>query len=474
MLNGLDTKQRSGFIKEIDISYCELGSNMEQLMKLPLQHLTHLVLYHAKLTTSRLEVLPFSMLQKLQYLKLDYNNFGNGGLVQLVQSFSNSKSSLAELHLRRTGIGSKDCKALGKLLKDATCLQVLEVSDNDLDCESTQSIIDNVPKSTSLRKLGVSASSPTITSLLSLKSKLEHLDIGSCKISTEDLCKFAETIASSYTTLRYLSLSTNSAINCSYAISSMIRRNVSLHFLFLQHCELQGDGLIEIASALEENITLESLDLSENKLYSKYVPQFAEKLQKNSKLKRLAIQVDDSVACLDAFGQLVSAVQSHPCLNSLSLCESNLGNVGAQAIAEHLIASEHRLCNLLLDKCNIKSDGAHHIAMALRENKSHLKFLLMSRNPIEWKDVEIVANTTSLQELDLRNTGTPRNQKEFTELTKCLKESNLKKLWLSEDCKPSQFKVEPQSIITFWSSDLQLAGYKYKNLLRKVLEGLMD
>ena len=99
----------------------------------------------------------------------------------------------------------------------------------------------------------------------------------------------------------------------------------------------------------------------------------------------------------------------------------------------------------------------------------------MSRNPIEWKDVvKIVANTTSLQELDLRNTGTPRNQKEFTELTKCLKESNLKKLWLSEDCKPPQFKVEPQSIITFWSSDLQLAGYKYKNLLRKVLEGLMD
>ena len=257
----------------------------------------------------------------------------------------------------------------------------------------------------------------------------------------------------------------------------MIRRNVSLHFLFLQHCELQGDGLIEIASALEENITLESLDLSENKLYSKYVPQFAEKLQKNSKLKRLAIQVDDSVACLDAFGQLVSAVQSHPCLNSLSLCESNLGNVGAQAIAEHLIASEHRLCNLLLDKCNIKSDGAHHIAMALRENKSHLKFLLLSRNPIEWKDVvEIVVNTTTLQELDLRNTGTPQNQNEFTELTECLTKSSLKKLWLSEDCKPSPFKAELQlqSIITFWPSDLERAGYKYKNLLRKVLEGLMD
>ena len=477
MLNGLETKQMSGFIKEIDISYCEFGSSMPQLMKLPMQHLTHLVLNRTQITSSSLDGLTFTMMQKLKYLKLDYNNFGNGGLEDLIQSFSEAKSSLAELHLRRTGIGSKDCKALGKLLKVATSLQVLEVSDNDLDFESTQSIIDNVPKSTSLQKLGVSASSPTITSLLSLKSKLEHLDIGSCKISTEDLCKFAETIASSYTTLRYLSLSTNSAINCSYAISSMIRRNVSLHFLFLQHCELQGDGLIEIASALEENITLESLDLSENKLYSKYVPQFAEKLQKNSKLKRLAIQVDDSVACLDAFGQLVSAVQSHPCLNSLSLCESNLGNVGAQAIAEHLIASEHRLCNLLLDKCNIKSDGAHHIAMALRENKSHLKFLLLSRNPIEWKDVvEIVVNTTTLQELDLRNTGTPQNQNEFTELTECLTKSSLKKLWLSEDCKPSPFKVELQlqSIITFWPSDLERAGYKYKNLLRKVLEGLMD
>ena len=473
MLNGLETKQMSAFIKEIDISYCDFGSSMPQLMKLPMQHLTHLVLNRTQITSCSLDGLTFSMMQKLQYLKLDYNNFGNGGLEELILSFSEAKSSLTELHLKRTGIGRKDCKALGKLLELATCLQVLEVSDNDLGHKSTQSIIDSVPKSTSLQKLGISGSSPTITSLLSLKSKLEHLDIGSCKLSTEDLCKFAETIASSLT-LRYLSLSANSAKKCSYAISSMIRTNASLRFLFLQHCELQGDGLTEIASALEENDTLESLDLSDNKLYSKFVPQFAEKLQKNTKLKRLAIQVDDSVACLDAFDRLVSAVQSHPYLTSLSLCESNLGNGGAQIIAQHLIASEHRLCNLLLDNCNIKSDGAHHIATALRENKSHLKFLLMSRNPIGWKDVvEIVANTTSLQELDLRNTGTPRNQKEFTELTESLKKSNLKKLWLSEDCKPSPFKVEPQSIITFWPSDLEVAGYKYKNLLRKVLEGLM-
>ena len=361
----------------------------------------------------------------------------------------------------------------------ATCLQVLEVSFNYLDCESTQSIIDSVPKSTSLQKLKICCSAPTINGLSLISSKLEHLDIGSCRLSTEDLCKFSGIIASSFTTLRYLSLSANSAKEkkCSYAISSMIRTCASLRFLFLQHCELQGDHFIKIASGLEHNYTLESLDLSGNKLSSKYIPQFAKKLQKNTKLKRLAIQVDDSVACLDVFGQLVSAVRSHHYLTSLSLCESNLGNGGAQVIAEHLIASEHRLCNLLLDNCNIESDGAHHIAMALRENKSHLKFLLMSRNPIGWKDVvEIVANATSLQELDLRNTGTPQNQKDFIELTEYLKKSNLEKLWLSEDCKLFPFKVEPQhqSVIFFWQSDPKLAGYKYKNLLRKVLEGSMD
>ena len=473
LLNGLDTKQMIGFIKEIDISYCELGSNIQQLMKLPLQHLTHLVLYHTEMTTSSLEPLPLSMFQQLQYLQLDYNNFGNGGLVQLIQSFSKAESSLTELHLKRTGIGSKDCEALGKLLEVATCLQVLEVSFNYLDCESTQFIIDSVPKSTSLQKLKICHSSPTINGLSLISSKLEHLDIGSCRLSTEDLCKFSGIIASSFTTLRYLSLSANSAKKkkCSYAISSMIRTCASLRFLFLQHCELQGDHFIKIVSALEQNYTLESLDLSGNKLSSKYIPQFAKKLQKNTKLKRLAIQVDDSVACLDVFGQLVSAVRSHQYLTSLSLCESNLGNGGAQVIAEHLIASEHRLCNLLLDNCNIESGGAHYIAMALRENKSHLKFLLMSRNPIGWKDVvEIVANATSLQELDLRNTGTPQNQKDFTELTEYLKKSNLEKLWLSEDCNLSQL----QSVIFFWPSDPKLAGYKYKNLLRKVLEGSMD
>ena len=174
----------------------------------------------------------------------------------------------------------------------------------------------------------------------------------------------------------------------------------------------------------------------------------------------------------------MSAVQSHQYLTSLSLCGSSLGDSGARIIAKHKIASEHRLCNLLLDNCNIKSDGAHHIAMALRENKSHLKFLLMSRNPIEWKHVvELVANTTSLQQLDLRNTGTPQNQKDFTELTESLKKSNLKKLWLSEDCKCFPLIVEPklQTIVFFfWFSDPKVAGYKYRSLLKKFLEGFMD
>ena len=115
--------------------------------------------------------------------------------------------------------------------------------------------------------------------------------------------------------------------------------------------------------------------------------------------------------------------------------------------------------------------------MALRENKSHLKFLLVSRDPIGWKDVvELVANATSLQQLDLRNTGTPQNQKDFTELTESLKKSNLKKLWLSEDCKLFPLIVEPQlqTIISFWFSDPKVAGYKYRSLLKKLLEGFMD
>ena len=39
MLKGLNTKEMSGFIKEMEISYCEL---MHQLFKLPLRHLTAL------------------------------------------------------------------------------------------------------------------------------------------------------------------------------------------------------------------------------------------------------------------------------------------------------------------------------------------------------------------------------------------------------------------------------------------------
>ena len=479
MLKGLDTKQRSGFIKEIDISYCEFGSDMPQLMKLPLQHLTHLVLYHTEMTRSSLDGLTFSMLQTLQYLKLDHNKFENGDLVQLIQSFSNAKSPLTELHLRRTGIGSKDCEALSKLLEVATYLQTLEVSLNYLDCESTQFIIDSVPRSTSMRKLRISRSLPTISSLLSLitaESKLEHLDIGFCKLSTEDLCKFAETIANNCATLQYLSLSANSAEKsvCSSAVSRMITTKTNLRFLFLQDCKLQGEAVTEIASALAENCTLETVDLSKNVLSStEPTTQFAKTLQMNTNLKRLAMTVDGSVVSSSAFSKLVSAIQSHRNLTSLSLCGSDLGDSGAQIIAEQLISNHHGLHNLLLDKCKIGTDGAHQIASGMAQNsKSCLNFLLMSRNPIGWKGVlEIVDHTNLLKELDLRNTS--QGRQEFTKLIESLKKSNLKKLWLSDDCKPyPSFRVEEQlqPRLSFWSFDCRLSRYKHRNILRKVLE----
>ena len=487
LLKGLDTKRISEFIEKIDISYCDLGSNLQKLMKTPMHNLTHLVLYRTKLTASSLDVLTFTRLPKLQYLKLDWSNAGNSGLVQLVQSFSETSSTLAELHLRDTGIGIEDCEALGKLLEVAVCLKVLGLSRNDLDSNSTQCIIDGASKSVSLQNLQIAYSSPNIDSLLSLvtsKSKLKHLDISSCNLSSEDVSKFVETVANN-PTLQYLSLSDNSADESSCAINKMIVGNKSLCFLFLQKCKLQGDDVNKITSALEQNNTLETLDLSKNILTSHHLAQFAEKLQSNSKLKnpklkRLAIQTDASAAGTRGdLGKLVAAVQTHQNLTSLSLCGSDLGDSGAQIVAEQLIAREHRLCNLFLDKCSIESGGAHYIAIALTQNKkSCLKFLLMSRNPIEWKGVvDIIVHTNLLEEIDLRNTS--EGPQRFTEVIETLRKKTckLKKLWLSEDCKPyPSFKVEPQlqSVISFWSSDSKLSRYKHRNLLRKVLEGSMD
>ena len=49
LLKGLDTKRISEFIEKIDISYCDLGSNLQKLMKTPMHNLTHLVLYRTKI-----------------------------------------------------------------------------------------------------------------------------------------------------------------------------------------------------------------------------------------------------------------------------------------------------------------------------------------------------------------------------------------------------------------------------------------
>ena len=320
----------TGKIKGVWLSY-EHGSdpaavhllvgNMPQL--LVFHNLTHLSLSACDLTSETCNLLSKCKLQHLEYLDLNDNpKIGRGGAVNLITSLTKF-STIRELHLSSTRIGSEDCKALSELL---ACSKVLNIGHNNLSPDSIQLIVDGLSHSTSLEKLDMSHSNFSskniikLSSVLRVNTRLKELNIGQCNIQSSDSVHLAKALEENTTTqLQSLMLEGNPiGSEGAAAFGDMLATNKSLAELDMSGCSIQSKGAVRLAQTMGKNFTVREFDISDNQIGSEGAFAFASMLKRNKCVKILDLSRDYSAGVEGAL-ELIESLGQNTTLEKLVL-----------------------------------------------------------------------------------------------------------------------------------------------------------
>ena len=239
-------------------------------------NLTHLSLYHTYLYSEACDFLAAhcDLLQHLEYLDLSDNYYiGSGGTVNLIVSLI-TFSTIRELHLRDTGIGFEDCKALSELLATSKCIQVLNIGHNNLSPDSIQLIVDGLSHNTSLEKLNMSDTMFVSENVLNFASvlrgniRLRELIIGWCNIESSDSVHLAKGVEGNNSTQLQVLCVEGDPIGTEGAVAfaNMLKMNQCLKLLIIRddsfHSVIGVDNTLELIESLKHNTTLEELWLS--------------------------------------------------------------------------------------------------------------------------------------------------------------------------------------------------------------------
>ncbi|XP_046881706.1 NACHT, LRR and PYD domains-containing protein 12-like isoform X2 [Hypomesus transpacificus] len=181
----------------------------------------------------------------LTELDLNYNNLGDSGMKLLSAGLGNPLCKLETLRLSGCHITEEGCASLSSVLKSASFLRQLELSNNDL-------------KDVGMKPLSAGLGNPLC--------KLETLRLSGCHI-TEEGCASLSSVLKSISFLRQLDLSNNDLKDVGMKLLSAGLGNplCKLQTLRLSGCLVTEEGCASLASALRSNpFHLRELDLSYN------------------------------------------------------------------------------------------------------------------------------------------------------------------------------------------------------------------
>ena len=260
-------------------------------------------------------------------------HIGDKGMEMLVRGAMEEEThctgGISEINLRNNNITSEGVKHMLKFPKQLkNKLEILNVSENNLDPGSCSTLAHLIPNLPHLKKLNLSNNPnigqgmavPLITSMTAHNS-LEQLLFDKTGISIED-CKALRGLLSSSTSLKLLTINalpqeaveliisglhhntklialnmtdSHFSLQNTILLASVLRTNHTLFDLNLNDCNIDSDGACQLASALCTNGTaLKTIWLCNNPIGVKGATAFAEMLLKNKTLKELKL-LDDPI-----------------------------------------------------------------------------------------------------------------------------------------------------------------------------------
>lgn len=330
----------------------------------------------------------------LECLDLGGNQVGDEGAAWLCQALQLG-SSLAELRLSSTGIGSRGAAKLAEVLP-VSKLRSLKLRDNKVGADGATQLAAALAAGCSLTELHLASADIGDNGAVALAVALER-----------------------NTSLTALNLWRNSiGAHGGQRLGQALERNASLLSLTLRDNDVGDAGAVALAAALH-GAPLARLDLWATGIGTRGARSLANALQQNDALAELALAGNLAVGpeigrCVahnaalhtldlaattmgdEGVAALVDAYQTNAGLTSLDLASTGITVLGAQNLADGILAKPHcRLASLSLLNNDVADDGAVSIAAALQDNAS-LSFLNLQANRIGDRGAMQLAATLEL------------------------------------------------------------------------------
>ncbi|KAK1806495.1 hypothetical protein P4O66_005010, partial [Electrophorus voltai] len=347
-------------LEVMDLSWNDLLGGSLQVLAVHLQHvgkLKTLKMSGCRLTAQDLSALGEALdsVPMLEILDLSWNAGAGGGNLHYLTSHFSSASALRELHLVDCQLSEADAMSVGEVLLLLPCLEVLDLSSNQLVVRGMEDVASCLGSTPHLR---------------SLKLRMCRLDHGSLTILGEKL--------KLNPALEHLDLSCNKECGGGFsAVAISLPLLTHLKCLDIHSCCLTEEDVLVLVQAIPSLGELTDLDLSSNKGAGAVLQTLLHDLPL-SKMKRL--HLSDCGLSHEAYHALATSMQSLTQLESLTLSWNKSVGKNLQWLLEPLQAG-CKLQELRLSSCDLMAEDMLHIESACKRGALlQLKILDLSYN----------------------------------------------------------------------------------------------
>ena len=272
----------------------------------------------------------------LEQLWLGSNQLSSAGAIFILNSLVNL-STLKALDLSFNNIGCQSADSVATVIQCNPMLQYLGLDGNDLMDTGVTIICHALKCITKLRVLSFSSNGITndaaeaITNVISSNNCLEDLSLGNNKLNCEGICKIVHSLKN-LCRLRKLDLYHNKGTpQVGYELAITLSNCYTLQELYLSDNKFESEGAIKVFESLKRKSKLQVLTLSNNNITDEAINELCLVLVQNPRLQVLLLsgnklQTDGVVK----IAQVVKRVNS--IMRLLALCENNVSEQGKEEI----------------------------------------------------------------------------------------------------------------------------------------------
>ena len=310
-------------------------------------------------------------------------------------------STLKVLDLQSNKLTAEVGNSLASVITNNKQLEVLFLDNNNIGM-GAMNIVKALKNINSLKNLGLNNNnlpkeiSHEIAGVIKSNCYLELLTLSSNNLQSSaiEILQHLTTIS----TLKVLNMDNNlMGEKAGGALASVILHNTRLQKLYLYNNNL-GEGILEVAQALQHIISLESIDLGNNNVPKQASCELALTIKSNKHLERLWLQ--DNNLCSSAL-IILQALSNISTLKDLNINNNQIGEGGGEVLAS-VIMNNTGLRELYISNNNIQN-SAMKISEALQCIVNIESLDISFNNLTERVCDKLVGLNNSLTKLQLHN-----------------------------------------------------------------------